>query len=64
MWFYFHISCMWVVQWGLLLRLSWFVFVTVRTRGGGGAAAWIIGVLAAPGTQGGLAARVVGHMVL
>ena len=55
---------MWVVQWGLLLRLSWFVFVTVRTRGGGGAAAWIIGVLAAPGTQGGLAARVVGHMVL
>ena len=52
MWFYFHL-CMWVVHWGLLLRLApeaaledlglalW------GARCEGGAAAWVTGVLAA-----------------
>ena len=44
---------MWVVHWGLLLRLPWRSGVCpVRARCGGGAAAWVTGVLAAPGTQG------------
>ena len=36
----------------------------VRARCGGGTAAWVAGVLAAPGTQGGLAARAAGNLVL
>ena len=53
MWFYFHF-CMWVVHWGLLLRLLWRTWVcpSEGQRCGGGAAAWVSGVLAAPGTQG------------
>ena len=50
--FYFHL-CMWIVHWGLLLRLPWRTWVApVRARCGGGAAAGVAGVLAAPGTQG------------
>ena len=33
-------------------------------RGPGGATAWVTGVLAAPGTQGGLEARAAGNTVL
>ena len=52
-WFYFHL-CLWVVHWGLLLRLPWRAWVCPCEGGcGGGAAAWVAGVLAAPGTQGG-----------
>ena len=36
----------------------------VKARCGDGAAAGVAGVLAAPGTQGGLAARVTGNTVL
>ena len=36
----------------------------VRARCGGGTAAWVAGVLAAPGTQGGLAARAAGNIML
>ena len=36
----------------------------VKARCGGGAAAWVAGVLAAPGTQGGLAARAAGNIAL
>ena len=44
---------MWVVHWGLLLRLPWRTwFAPVRAMCGGGAAAWVTGVLAAPGPQG------------
>ena len=44
-------SGMWVVHWGLLLRLPWRAWVCpCRARCGGGAAAWVAGVLAAPGT--------------
>ena len=46
---------MWVVHWGLLLRLPWsggLGFAPVRARCGGGAAAWVAGVLEAPGHQG------------
>ena len=53
LWCYFHL-CMWVVHWGLLLRLPWRSgSAPVRARGGGGAAAWVAGALAAPGPQGG-----------
>ena len=53
LWFYFPLY-MWVVHWGLLLRLPWKTRVCpCEARRGGGAAAWIAGVLAAPGTQGG-----------
>ena len=64
MWFYFHF-CMWVVLWGLLLRMPWSIlgFAPVRARWGGGAAAWVAGVLAAPGTRG-LVARAAGNIVL
>ena len=35
---------MWVVHWGLLLRLPWKTWVCpVRARGGGGAPAWVAG---------------------
>jgi len=52
MWFYFHL-CILVVHWGLLLQLPWRTWVCpVRARCGGSAAAWVAGVLAAPGTQG------------
>ena len=50
--FYFHL-CMWMVHWSLLPRLPWRIgFAPVRARCGGGAAAWVAEVLAAPGTQG------------
>ena len=39
-------------------------FAPVRARCGGGAAAWVAGVLAAPGTQGELAAMAAGNTVL
>ena len=53
LWFYFHL-CMWAVRWGLLLRLPWRTgFAPVRARRGGRAAAWVTGVPAGPGTQGG-----------
>ena len=43
---------MWVSPWSLLLRLPWRTWVCpLRARCGGGAAAWVAGVLAAPGTQ-------------
>ena len=52
LWFYFHL-CMWVVCWGLLLRLPWRTWVSpVRARYGGGAAAWVAEFLEAPDTQG------------
>ena len=52
LWFYFHLF-MWVIHWGLLLRLPWRTWVApVRARCGGGAAAWVAAFLAAPGTQG------------
>ena len=64
MWFYFHLW-IWVVHWGLLLRLPWRTWVCpVRARYGGGAAAWFARVLAAPGTQGGLVARAPGNIAL
>jgi len=45
---------MWVIHWGLLLRCpKGLGSAPVRARCGGGAAAWVTGVLAAPGTQGG-----------
>ena len=51
--FFFSHLCLWVIHWGLLLRLSWRTWVApVRTSCGGAAAAWVSGVLAAPGTQG------------
>ena len=51
MWSYFHL-CMWVVHWGFLLRLPWRTWVCpVRARCGGGAAAWVTRVLAAPDTE-------------
>ena len=50
LWFYFHL-CMWVIPWGLLLRLPWRTGVCpVRATCGVDAAAWVAGVLAAPGT--------------
>ena len=53
LWFYSHL-CMWVVHWGLLLRLPWRTWLCpCKGQCGGGAAAWVTGVLAAPGTQGG-----------
>ena len=53
LWFYFHLYML-VIYWGLLLRLPWRTWVCpMRTRCGGGEAAWVAGVLAAPGTQGG-----------
>ena len=40
-------------DWGLLLRLPWRIRVcSCEARCGGGAAAWVAGVLATPGTQG------------
>ena len=53
LWFYPHL-CMWVMLWGLLLRLPWRTRVCpCKGQCGGGLAAWVAGVLAAPGTQGG-----------
>ena len=55
---------------GCLLRVSslnypgGLGFASVRARCGDGAAAWITGVLAAPGTQRGLVARVARNTVL
>ena len=44
---------MWIVHRGLFLRLPWRTWsAPVRARCGGGAAFWVAGVLAAPGTQG------------
>ena len=48
LWFYFRL-CMCVSSWGCRGGLG---FAPVRARCGGGAAAWVTGVLAAPGTQG------------
>ena len=51
--FFFPHLCLWVIHWGLLLRLPWRTWVAlVRASCGGAAAAWVSGVLAAPGTQG------------
>ena len=63
MWFYFHL-CLGVAHRGLLLRLPWRTWVCpVRARCGGGTAAWVTGVLAAPGTRE-LEARAAGNVVL
>ena len=53
MWFYFLLY-MWVVHWGVASEaaLEGLGLPPVRARCGGDAAAWVIGVLAAPGTQG------------
>ena len=51
-WSYLHL-CMWVVHWGLPQGCPGGLgFSPVRARCGGGAVAWVTGVLAAPGTQG------------
>ena len=53
LWFYVRLY-MWMVHWGLLLRLPWRPWVCpCEARCGGGAAAWVTGVHAAPGSQGG-----------
>ena len=54
LWFYFHLY-MWVVHWDLAPKasLEGLGLSSVRARCGGSAAAWVTGVLAAPGTQGG-----------
>ena len=53
LWFYFHL-CTWIVHWGLLLRLPWRTWVCpCEGQVGGGAASWVSGVLATPGTWGG-----------
>jgi len=52
LWFYFHL-CMWVIHWGLLWGCPGGLgFASVRTRLGGGAAAWVAVFLAATCTQG------------
>ena len=52
LWFYFQL-CMRVVHWGLLLRLPWRTWVCPSEgQCGGGSAAWVVGLLAAPGPQG------------
>ena len=63
LWFYFYLY-MWVVRWGLLLRLPWRNCVCVRAKCGGGAAAWVTGVLAALKYSGELAARAARNKVL
>ena len=53
LWLYFHSACgssTGVCSWGCPGGLG---FAPVRARGGGGAAAWVAGALAAPGTHGG-----------
>ena len=50
LWFYFHLY-MWVDHWGLL-RLPWRAWVYPCKGYGSDAAAWVPGVLAAPGPQG------------
>ena len=52
LWFYFHL-CIWVIHWGLLLRLLWRTWVC-PTEGQvwRWCSWWVTGVLAAPGTQG------------
>ena len=53
LWFYFHIY-MGVVHWGVAPEAAWRAWVCpCEARCGGAAAAWVTGVLAAPGTQGG-----------
>ena len=48
-----HFHCMWVVHWGLLLRLPWRTWVCPSEgQVQSGTAAWVTEVLAAPGTQG------------
>ena len=47
-----HFHSMWVVHWGLLLRLPWRTWVCPSEgQVQSGTAAWITRVLAAPGTQ-------------
>ena len=62
LWFYFYLY-MWVVHWGLLLRLPWRAWACPWE---GQAWRWYsclgTGVLAAPATQ--LVARVAGNIVL
>ena len=48
---FISISAFGSVHWGLLLS-GGLGFAPVRARCGDGAAAWVAGVLAAPGTQG------------
>ena len=65
LWFSFHLY-IWVVHWGLApeAALGGLGFAPVRARCGGGTAGWVAGVLATPGTQGGLAARAAGNIML
>ena len=53
LWFYFHL-CMWAIHWYLASEaaLEDLGLPPVRARCGGGAAAWVAGALAAPGTHG------------
>ena len=53
LWLCFHLY-LWVIPWSLAPEGAREVLGLphVRTRCGGGAAAWVAGVLAAPGTQG------------
>ena len=43
---------MWVVHWGLAPEAGELGYGPIRAKCGGGAAAWVTGVLVAPGTQG------------
>ena len=49
-WFHFHLY-KWVVHWGLVPEAA-LEFAPMRFRCGSGAASWVAGVLAAPGTKG------------
>ena len=52
LWFYFHLY-MWFVHWSLAPEAALEGFAPGRASCGGDAAAWVTGVLATPGTQGG-----------
>ena len=63
MWFYFQLS-MWVLHWGLFLKLPWRTWVDpVRVRCGDGAAAWILGS-GSTRYSGQLVAKAAGKLVL
>ena len=61
LWFYFHLCILGFAPEAALEDLG---LPPVKARYGGGAAVCIAGVLAAPGTQGELAARAAGNIVL
>ena len=64
LWFYFY-HYIWVIHWGLLLRLPWRTWLCpCEGQVWGGAAAWVTGVLAALKYSGELAARAARNKVL